>query len=130
MTLENNPFEVTGLERLVDLDKAGGFIGRDALVRIMSEGVRRKLVGVRISGHPLPMELSAPWPVVDAGRTVGRVTDAVYSPRLEANIGYAWVPIELARVGTELGVEPPGPAQTAVVTTLPFLDPKKKIPAA
>jgi aminomethyltransferase len=130
MTLENNPFEVTGLERLVDLDKEGGFIGREALAQIKSQGVRRKLVGVRISGQPLPMELSAPWPVVDAGRRIGRVTDAVYSPRLEANIGYAWVPVDLARAGTEVGVEPPGSVETAVVAALPFLDPKKKIPAA
>src|SRR5437867_6094141 len=82
MTLENNPFEVTGLERLVHLDKEGGFIGREALARISAEGVRRKLVGVRIEGEQLPMELTEPWPVVQAARVVGRVTDAIYSPRL------------------------------------------------
>ena len=130
MTLENNPFEVTGLERLVDLDKVGGFIGREALRRIKAEGVRRKLVGVRIEGEPLPVELAEPWPVVHSGAAVGRVTTAIHSPRLKANIGYAWVPIELAEAGTELRVEPPGLVLTARVSALPFLDPKKKIPAA
>jgi glycine cleavage system aminomethyltransferase T len=130
MTLENNPFEVTGLERLVHLDKEGGFIGREALVRIRAEGVRRKLVGVRIEGDPLPVELAEPWAVLHAGSVVGRVTDAIWSPRLEANIGFAWVPIELSEAGSELRVESPGMPLTARVAPLPFLDPKKKIPAA
>ena len=130
MTLENNPFEVTGLERLVDLDKKGGFIGREALARIKAQGVRRKLVGVRIEGEPMPVEVSEAWPVVQAGSVVGRVTDAVYSPRLKANIGYAWVPIELSEAGNELRVEQPGKPVTARVAALPFLDPKKKIPAS
>ena len=130
MTLENNPFEVSGLERLVDLDKEGGFIGRDALARIKAEGVSRKLVGVRIEGEPLPVELAEPWPVLQAGRVVGRVTDAIWSPRLKANIGFVWVPIELSEAGTELKVESPGMTLAARVAPLPFLDPKKKIPAS
>ena len=130
MTLENNPFEVTGLERLVHLDKEGGFIGREALARISAEGVRRKLVGVRIEGEQLPVELAEPWPVLRADRVVGRVTDAIWSPRLEANIGFAWVPIELSGAGAELRVESPGMTFTARVAPLPFLDPKKRIPAS
>ena len=49
MTLDNNPYEL-GLERLVNLDKAAEFIGRDALRKIQREGVKKKLVGVEIGG--------------------------------------------------------------------------------
>jgi aminomethyltransferase len=54
----------------------------------------------------------------------------VWSPRLEKNIGYAWVPIELAREGSALEVDWPfgGPVDAAVVA-LPFVDPRKEIPA-
>ena len=45
MDITNNPFEVTGLERLVELDNDNTFVSRDALERIAAEGVRRKLVG-------------------------------------------------------------------------------------
>ena len=38
------------------------------------------------------------------GKQVGRMTDAVWSPGLEKNIGYAWVPIDLATPGTRLDV--------------------------
>jgi aminomethyltransferase len=128
MRLENNPFEVTGLERLVELDGAGDFIGRSALERIKAEGVKRKLVGVDLSGGPLAAELVAYWPVFHGGKKVGHVTDAIYSPRLERNIGYAWVPIGLSSVGTELVARAPGGDLSARVATLPFIDPTKAIP--
>ncbi len=131
LTLENNPLEVTGLERLVDLDKEGGFIGRDALARVAAKGVRRKLVGVEIGGQPLPTELAEAWPIRgEDGGVIGRVTVAIHSPRLERNIGYAWVPIGLADAGTEARVETPDGVETATVRDLPFLDPRKRIPAA
>ena len=132
MTLENNPFEVTGLERLVDLDKQADYIGREALLRIHREGVTRKLVGVEIPGGALSYEVAEAWPVVDeGGRQIGRVTDAIWSPRLERNIGYAWVPVELAGPGTVIRTRTSDGADiNATVASLPFLDPKKEIPAA
>ena len=39
MDITNNPFEVTGLERLVELDNDNMFVSRDALERIAAEGV-------------------------------------------------------------------------------------------
>ena len=45
MTVQNNPFEITGLERLVE-DQAADYIGKEALMRIKAEGVKRKLVGI------------------------------------------------------------------------------------
>ncbi|TMK76277.1 MAG: glycine cleavage system protein T [Actinobacteria bacterium] len=130
MTLENNPFEVTGLERLVDLDKQADYVGKDALLRIAKEGVRRKLVGVELGNDQLSYELAEAWPVRGSDGPIGRVTDAIWSPRLQKNIGYAWVPIELGAPGTELTVDSPQGSTTARVVTLPFLDPSKKIPAA
>jgi glycine cleavage system aminomethyltransferase T len=130
MTIENNPFEVTGLERLVDLEKDQDFIGREALARIKAEGVRRKLMGIEIPGEPLASELAEPWPVRATGGVVGRVTDAIHSPRLERNIGYAWVPIELSAPGTEIEVETPHGMVGARIAALPFMDQRKRIPSA
>jgi len=127
-TLENNPLEVSGMERLVELDQEADFIGKDALRRILQEGVSRKLVGVSLSGGPMEWELTYPWPVMVEGALVGRVTDAIFSPRLERNIGYAWVPIGSAESGTELQVQTPEGEATATVTPMPFIDPGKRIP--
>jgi len=129
MTLENNPYEISGMERLVDLEK-GPFIGREALTRIATEGVGRKLVGVRLAGPALAVELAEPWPVMRDGVLIGRVTDAIHSPRLDQNIGYAWVPADVAKPGTSIEVHGPNGRIDATVAELPFLDPKKQIPAA
>src|SRR2546422_7877978 len=128
MTIENNPFEVTGLERLVEPQEAD-YIGKAALERIRVHGVRRKLVGIEVSGEPLPFEISQFWPAYRDDERVGHVTDLIHSPRLERNIGYVWVPISMAAAGTDLEVEMPDgarvPARTA---SLPFLDPNKAVP--
>jgi len=70
------------------------------------------------------------WPVTSEGREVGRLTSAAYSPRLQINMGYAWVPVELSAHGTTLlAVSPNGPLEAEVVP-LPFWDPAKAVPKA
>jgi aminomethyltransferase len=59
---------------------------------------------------------------------VGAVTSAIYSPRLEKNIGYAMLPVAHAALGTQLTVETPRGDARAVVVPMPFVDPAKKIP--
>lgn len=56
------------------------------------------------------------------------VTEAVYSPRLKKTIGYAWVPIEYAGLGTTLTLHTPEGERTAKVARKPFIDPNKKTP--
>ena len=68
------------------------------------------------------------FPVSHDGAPIGRVTSACYSPRLEKNIGYAMVPIELSEPGTELQIEIDGDHRDAAVVAMPFIDPKKEIP--
>jgi glycine cleavage system aminomethyltransferase T len=129
---EDTPFHVTGLDRLVELDQEADFIGKDALRRIEAEGVDRKLVGIWIEGDPMSDEgaLDDFWPVHDGNAPIGRVTAGAWSPRLERNIGYAWVPITHAEVGTPLELRANGDARAAEVASLPFVDPDKEIPKA
>jgi glycine cleavage system aminomethyltransferase T len=126
MDYANNPYEM-GLDRLVDLDIDLPFMGKDALRRIQSEGVSRRIVGVEIAGERLEMN-ETKWPVDSHGSLVGKVTSAVYSPRLKKNIGYAWVPVELSELGTEVSVETPQGERAASVVSMPFVDPGKQIP--
>jgi len=126
MDWTNNPFEL-GLDRLVDLDMEADFMGKDALRRIKERGVSRRIVGVEISGPRLDMNETR-WPVHSDGREVGQVTSAVYSPRLEKNIGFAWVPVDLSSEGTSLDVDTVDGARDAAVAPMPFIDPGKQIP--
>jgi aminomethyltransferase len=124
MTLDNNPYEL-GLERLVNLDKAADFIGREALRKIAQEGVKKKLVGLEIGGTKMDMNFTR-YPI----RGGGFVTSCVYSPRLKKNIGYGWLSVERAKEGARLEIDSPDAVRPAVVVPLPFIDPKKEIPKA
>ena len=129
MTLHNNPFEIMGLEHLVE-EQPQDYIGKEALERIRREGVRRKLVGIELEGDELRAELSWFWPVSKDGRVVGEVTDAVWSPRLERNIGYVWVPVELSEPGNVLDVESESGRLVGRTAAIPFVDARKEVPAA
>ncbi len=128
MTLENNPYEIMGMERLVEEQEAD-YIGKAALQRIKAEGVKRRLVGIEIESPTLPADLAEYWLVHKNGKEVGYVTDAIWSPRLKKNIGYVWVPPELAEAGTKLEVQMPDGSAIGKTALIPFIDPEKKVPA-
>ncbi|GAB5470750.1 MAG: glycine cleavage T C-terminal barrel domain-containing protein [Rhodospirillales bacterium] len=124
--IHTNPYEL-GLDRLVNPDMAADFVGKAALRRIRDAAVSRKQVGLRLDGPRLSSPNTTFWPVGVAGETVGKVTSAVYSPRLEQNIALAMVSVEHARLGTSLVVEAAGGPMQATVVEKPFYDPKKTI---
>ncbi|MDA8265532.1 MAG: glycine cleavage system protein T [Actinomycetota bacterium] len=129
MTLANNPFEISGLERLVEEQEAD-YIGKAALEAIRTRGVTNKLVGIEVPGEPLAFEISQFRPALHQGVKVGHVTDLVWSPRLERNIGYVFLPIELSPPGTRINVVGPlGELAHGTTASIPFVDPGKSIPA-
>ncbi len=131
MRVEDTPFHVSGLEKFVELDQEQEFIGKAALARLAESGVDRKLVGVDIGGEPMTDEgaLNDFWQVRAAGgEPIGRVTAAAWSPRLERNVGFAWVPSSHMAARTELEVDAPQGPRPATVLTLPFVDPNKETP--
>ncbi len=130
MTYENNPLEL-GLERVVDWDLADeASISLKALRRIKETGVERKIVGLEVDGEPFEALNNTKWPVTADGARIGKVTSAIHSPRLGKNIGFAWVPVGSAAVGTPLGVESEWGTRGAVVVDMPFVDPNKQIPVS
>lgn len=124
--INTNPYEL-GLDRLINLSMETDFIGKTALSRIRDIGVNRKQVGLLIDTAPLTGPNTTFWPVSQNGKIVGKVTSAVYSPRLERNIALAMVSCECAELGTELEVSMSPKAVRARVVKKPFFDPKKKI---
>ncbi|MFY0989763.1 glycine cleavage T C-terminal barrel domain-containing protein [Halomonas sp. C05BenzN] len=124
--INTNPYEL-GMDRMVNPDMEAEFIGKAALQRIRDNGVSRKQVGLRIDMAPLKRPNTRYWALSKDGETVGKVTSAVYSPRLEQNIALAMVATEHAAIGTELEIPTASGPVKAVVVEKPFFDPKKKI---
>ena len=127
--ISTNPFEL-GLDRLMNLDMDANFIGKAALLRIQEDGVTRKQVGLIIEGVPLKGPNTTFWTIQKGGVKVGKVTSAVYSPRLEQNIALAMVSVEHAGIGTSVDVLAGSGLIRASIVGRPFYDPKKEIAAA
>ena len=121
-----NPFEL-GLGRLIDLEMDADFIGKDALKRIQSDGVKRSQVGLEISCSPLQHPNTTSWPILVNSKEVGYVTSAVYTPRLDKNIALAIMDIEFSAIDTIGEVKTPEGNYPVKVVQKPFYDPKKKI---
>ena len=124
--INTNPYEL-GLERLINLDMDTNFIGKDALLRIRKNGVSRKQVGLQIECEPLKEPNNTFWNVRKNGKTIGKVTSAVYSPRLKKNIALAIVSKELSEIGNRFDVSMNSRTAQASIVEIPFFDPKKKI---
>jgi aminomethyltransferase len=128
MDAHTNPFEL-GLDRLVDLEMPANFIGKAALKQVQQQGVSRRQVGLELDGERLPGPNTQFWPVEVTGEVIGKVTSAVYSPRLKKNIALAMVASAHSAVGTACTVQLTGETRSGTIVPKPFYDPKKQITA-
>jgi aminomethyltransferase len=124
--INTNPFEL-GFDRLVNLDSDTNFIGKEALKKIKHNGITRKQVGVEIDCKPLSGPNTTFWELKKNNVNIGKVTSAVYSPRLKKNIALAMVSVEQSEIGNELKVNTNEGIFDCKIVEKPFYDPKKKI---
>ncbi len=113
---DTNPYEA-GLGRVVRLDKAGPFVGREALAAVATGGVRKRLVGLAIQGRGIARH---GYPVWADGHETGTVTSGTQSPTLGRPIAMAYVAPDDAEPGTILAAEVREARIPAEVVPLPF----------
>jgi 4-methylaminobutanoate oxidase (formaldehyde-forming) len=93
ITPDETPFEA-GLGFAVALDKAGGFVGRDALVAAKAAGPRKRLRCL-VLDDPRSVCLGNE-PVRIDGEIAGRVTSGGYGFAVEKSIAFAYLPPAVA----------------------------------
>ncbi|WP_027577373.1 FAD-dependent oxidoreductase [Bradyrhizobium sp. WSM1743] len=87
---EDTPYQA-GLGFAVKLEKPGGFIGRDALLRQKEQGpIRRRLVQFRMVEPDAPLVYHQE-PVWADGHLVGSITSGAYGHRIGASLGMGYV---------------------------------------
>ena len=102
-----NPYEL-GLERLIDLEMEYEFIGKAALKKIAETGIKRKQVGIILSGEPIRQPNTNHWLIENSvGEVVGKITSVIYSPRLQKNIALALIITEESWLKNEVMVNAP-----------------------
>jgi aminomethyltransferase len=112
-----NPIEA-GLSWTVKLDKAGGFLGRDAIARVKAEGPRRSIVGFEMVGRGIARH---GYPLLSSqGEVVGVCTSGGPSPTLGKSIGLGYLPTGMTAEGTAFLVDCRGKSIEAKVVKTPF----------
>lgn len=90
-----------GFKYFVKLDKESDFIGKEALNKQWSEGLKRKLAGFEMMGRGIPRE---GYEIQKDGKKIGHVTTGYMSPTLKKNIGNALIETEFTELGTEVDI--------------------------
>ena len=126
MTINTNPFEL-GMDKFIDLNKGFDFIGKNALIKIKNEGIKRKQIGLYLDNNRMEGPNTRFWALMHDNKKVGKITSAVYSPRLEQNIALAIVDIDYSNLNQKLIVNDGNGEFSAVVVNKPFYDPNKNL---
>ena len=113
-----------GLDRYCKMEKSD-FIGRAALERSKSDGVKRTLVGLEMVDRGIARDEYRCFN--EAGEAVGAVTSGSPSPTLCKNIALAYVPPMMATIGTLVYVEIRSQRCKAQVVPTPFYKRPKKV---
>jgi len=125
ITDEDTPLEA-GLGFAVKLDKPGGFIGRDALLRQKEAGLKQRLVQFLLK-DPAPM-LYHNEPIWQGDRIAGYIRSGMYAHTLGAACGLGYVTAPNGGVVRPIGtddfeIEIAGVRYSATASLKPLYDP-------
>ena len=112
---ENRTPIEAGLMAVVDLKK--DFIGKDAIVKRRTEGVKETIVGYELLDKGLPKPGAT---IFSESREIGIATSAVHSPHRRKDIGLGYVSVRYAQPGQEIEIEVKDQEIAAKIVSLPF----------
>ncbi len=89
MDINDNPLEC-GFDKFVNLESDINFLGKDELKKIKSEGIKKKLKGIKINAKKI--SLTGSLKITDENsNNVGELRSACYSPHFNQVIGIAMI---------------------------------------
>ena len=88
MLISDNPFEC-GFEKLINLNDNVEFIGKDSLKKILKNGIKRKLMGVKINSDTL--NLTNVDLLNKKKQIIGNLRSAAFSPTFKKIVGIAMI---------------------------------------
>ena len=115
----DNPLEC-GFEKYVNLESEVNFLGKESLKKIKSEGVKKKLKGIKIDTKEI--NLSGSLDVKDEkGTKIGELRSACYSPYFGKVIGIAMMNKSFWEVSQSVKIEINNNTFNGKVCDLPFI---------
>lgn len=104
--------------------ETGDFIGSERILRELSEGASKKLVGI-LPGGRAPAREGAEVADMD-GNIIGVVTSGGFGPTMGGPVAMGYVPAAFAADGTEIQLIVRGKALPAKVAKTPFVEQRYK----
>ena len=111
-----NPIEA-GLGWITKLEKPD-FIGKDAILKVKQEGIKRKLVAMISDEKTFPRK---GYEIISSGNKVGVITSGTVSPVLEKPIALGYVDKPYNSPGSEVSFKIRDKEFPARITKLPFV---------
>tara|TARA_B100002052_G_scaffold31392_1_gene24284 strand:+ start:1300 stop:2409 length:1110 start_codon:yes stop_codon:yes gene_type:complete len=119
MDINDNPFEC-GFEKFVNLDSQVDFIGKDALKKIKSEGIKKKLMGVKIDAKEINVTGSMNL-YDDKKNIIGELRSGVFNPKFKQVIGIAMIYKPFFETSQSFKIAINGSTFDGKVCDLPFI---------
>jgi len=111
-----NPLEA-GLGWITKINK-GDFIGKDILLKVKTDGLKRKLVGLLGNDKSFPRH---GYDITSGGKKIGEITSGTVSPVLEKPIAMGYVDIKDSEEGNNINIMIRGKEIPMKIVKTPFI---------
>ena len=116
--LNDNPLEC-GFDKYVNLDNDIQFLGKEKLIQIKSEGIKKKLMGVKIDHNKI--NVSKAIDITVNSKRIGELRSGVYSPTFDQVIGIAMVDRPFFEIDTKVEIIINNETKVGVLCNIPFV---------
>ena len=116
--LNDNPLEC-GFDKYVNLDNDIEFLGKEKLKQIKSQGISKKIMGVKIDLDQINVSKSID--ITINAKRVGELRSGVYSPTFNQVIGIAMIDKPFFEVDTKIEIMINNETKTGVLCNIPFV---------
>ena len=115
---DDNPYEC-GFDQYIDIGSDINYLGKNALIKISKDGIKKKLMGVKVDLDKI--EMMEERPLQNGKSLVGYLRSAVYSPHFKKVVGIAMIKKEYWDKKTAFELEINGKKSKGSVCDLPMV---------
>ena len=95
MDINDNPFEC-GFDKYIDIESDIVFLGKDNLIKIKKDGIKRKLMGVKIESKSINVSEEIPM-ISSEDQVIGHLRSGAFSPKFKKIVGIAMIKKEFCK---------------------------------
>ena len=119
MDIGDNPYEC-GFDKYVNIDSDIDFVGKEKLKKIKSEGIKKKLMGVKIDADEISVTGSINL-TDENNKVIGDLRSGCYNPKFKQVIGIAMIKKPYFEASQTFKIDINGNTFNGTVCDLPFI---------